>query len=223
MHEIQVYTPLRKEEAKSFVFVYWNLLQDVFSGFLSSSKLYPPWMNDRGHTNPVPRIYAIGPENHLGKLSESDFTESANFVHSWYGFDVAPFIHGIMVRNWCALVCSLTDSVYSEHCTVYCTLYSSIHLADFLKKFIHPITLRNSCNSLNSPYGVIKISINLLWPVQVTLEVIKRHIMVFCSSCDGVPLKWRKNLPSLQFVITVWMSLPKRMDRIEGTWRLNGA
>ncbi len=134
-------------------------------------KTLPLWMNDRGHTNSVPWIYGIDPENHLVKLSESNFTESADFVHSWYGFDVAPspFIHGIMVRNWCALVYAAWLIPYSEHCTVYCTLYSSIHLSDFLKKFIHPSHFTESCNSLNSPYGVIKISINLLLPVQVTL------------------------------------------------------
>jgi hypothetical protein len=34
-----------------------------------------------------------------------------------------------------------------------------------------------------------KISIKWLWPVKVTLEVIKRRLLVFCWSCDEDPLK----------------------------------
>ncbi len=37
-----------------------------------------------------------------------------------------------------------------------------------------------------------KISIKWLWSVKVTLKVIKRRLLVFCWSCDGVPLKWNK-------------------------------
>ena len=37
-----------------------------------------------------------------------------------------------------------------------------------------------------------KIGIKWLWPVKVTLKVIKRRLKVFCWSCDGVPLKWNK-------------------------------
>ncbi len=34
----------RKEEAITFIFVYWNLHQDVFSGILSSSTFSPLWL-----------------------------------------------------------------------------------------------------------------------------------------------------------------------------------
>ncbi len=37
-----------------------------------------------------------------------------------------------------------------------------------------------------------KISIKWLWPVKVTLEVIKRRTIVFCWSCDEGHLKWDK-------------------------------
>ncbi len=37
--------------------------------------------------------------------------------------------------------------------------------------------------------GRTKISIQWLWPVKVTLKVIKRRLMVFCWSCDEGPLK----------------------------------
>ncbi len=46
-----------------------------------------------------------------------------------------------------------------------------------------------------------KICIKWLWPVNVTLEIIKRHLLVFCWSCDEIPLKWEeKKFPSLQFM-----------------------
>ncbi len=37
-----------------------------------------------------------------------------------------------------------------------------------------------------------KIRIKWLWPVKVTLKVIKRRLLVFGWSCDVVPLKWNK-------------------------------
>ena len=37
-----------------------------------------------------------------------------------------------------------------------------------------------------------KIRIKWLWPVKVTLKVIKRHLLVFCWSCDEIPLKWEE-------------------------------
>ncbi len=37
-----------------------------------------------------------------------------------------------------------------------------------------------------------KISLKWLWPVKVTLEVIKRRLLVFCWSCDEGPLNWDK-------------------------------
>ncbi len=57
---------------------------------------------------------------------------------------------------------------------------------------VRVIKLRSWCDHVNWPFGVKKISINWLWPVKVTLKVIKRRLKVFCWSCDGVPLKWNK-------------------------------
>ena len=53
-------------------------------------------------------------------------------------------------------------------------------------------TLLSWCDSVKWPYGVKKIRTKWLWPVKVTLKVIKRHLFVFCWSCDVVPLKWNK-------------------------------
>jgi hypothetical protein len=47
------------------------------------------------------------------------------------------------------------------------------------------VTIRSWCDH-------VKISIKWLWPVKVTLKVIKRRLKVFCWSCDGAPLKWNK-------------------------------
>ena len=52
------------------------------------------------------------------------------------------------------------------------------------------VTLQSWCGRVKWPYGVKKISMKWLWPVKVTLKVIKRRLKVFCWSCDGVPLKW---------------------------------
>ncbi len=68
------------------------------------------------------------PKNPLVKLNESDLTESANCVLSWYGVGVTAFIHctelmwprAFMVRNFCV------------HCTVV------IHLADFFHNIKNP-------------------------------------------------------------------------------------
>ncbi len=54
---------------------------------------------------------------------------------------------------------------------------------------------------VNWLYGVKKISKKWLWPVKVTLKVIKRRLLVFCWSCDEIHLKWEeKKFPSLQFI-----------------------
>jgi len=103
-------------------------------------------MKDRGHTNSVPWMYAIG-------LNESGLTESTNCVHSWYGVGVTPVIHGtelvwprtFMVRSWCDRGHSwyevdVTASIHGTELVlfrkviprgscVHCTV--EIHLADF--------------------------------------------------------------------------------------------
>ena len=56
------------------------------------------------------------------------------------------------------------------------------------------VTLQSWCDCVKWPYGVKKISMKWLWPVKVTLKVIKRRLKVFCWSCDGVPLKWNKKI-----------------------------
>jgi hypothetical protein len=54
------------------------------------------------------------------------------------------------------------------------------------------VTLWSWCDRVKWPYGVKKICIKWLWPVKVTLTVIKRPPKIFCWSCDGVPLKLNK-------------------------------
>ncbi len=171
-------------------------------------------MNECGHTNSVPWMYAIGPKNLLVKLNDRDLMAST-FI------GVAAFIHGtefmwvrkVKVQSWCDRVSLGTELmrfgmqlVWFHKVTlcgfcVHCTLYSTIPLADFF-------LVLSRKKSANSPYGVKKICIKWLWPVKVTLEIIKQCPKVFCWSCDEDPLKWdKKNLLSLQFVILERMSL----------------
>ncbi len=62
-----------------------------------------------------------------------------------------------------------------------------------------------------------KIRIKSLWPVKLILEIIKRGLLIFCWSCDEIPLKWeKKTFPSLQFMNRDRMRLlltPLRNDR----------
>jgi hypothetical protein len=120
-----------------------------------------------------------------------------------------------MVRSWCDSAKSFhVVPVYTVQWQFIWRIFSflsfindeKIHQISYIRT--QPSTLRSWCNLVKWPYGVKKISIKWLLPVKVTLEVIKRHPKVFCWSCDEDPLKWdKKNLPSIQFVITDRMSL----------------
>ncbi len=67
-----------------------------------------------------------------------------------------------------------------------------------------------------------KIRIKWLWPVKVTLKVIKRGLLVFCWSCDEGHLTWdKKKLPSLQFAITDRMSLISPLNSNDRSIPLN--
>jgi hypothetical protein len=125
-------------------------------------------------------------------------------VRSWcdfvlHGTELMRF--GMLLVWFCKVIlCTL----YNVHCTVV------INLVDFFTKCkeIHQIpyvrtqpwlmtckteatlfkstkvTLRSWCDLVKWPYGVKKIRIRWLWPVKVTLEVIKRRLKIFGWSCD---------------------------------------
>ncbi len=78
-------------------------------------------------------------------------------VHSWYGVDAIWFAAGVIP--------------YSVHYTV-------VFIWRILCLFLC-IVSQQSHYSMNSPCGVKKISRKWLWPVKVTLKVIKRHLRVF--------------------------------------------
>jgi hypothetical protein len=142
--------------------------------------------------------------------------------HSWFGVDVTASIHGTELV-WFRKVIPRGSYV---HCTVEIHLADFFlfvfhqwwkNLPNFnirtqpwpmscktggnlvKRRQLIKSTLRSWCNLVEWPYGVKKISIKWLLPVKVTLEVIKRHPKVFCWSCDEDPLKWEKNLRSIQF------------------------
>ncbi len=87
------------------------------------------------------------------------------------------------VRNW---------SKKSSGLTAWRGLYG----VDKLRTFI----VRSWCNRVEWLHGVglclqyctVLYCIKWLWPVKVTLKIIKWRLKVFCWSCDGVPLKWNK-------------------------------
>ncbi len=64
-----------------------------------------------------------------------------------------------------------------------------------------------------------KIRIKSLWPVKLTLEIIKRGLLVFCWSCDEIPLKWeKKHVRASSLWIGIewdysWVLTPLRNDR----------
>ncbi len=96
-----------------------------------------------------------------------------------------------IVRSWCNRVEWLYGfGLCLLYCTVlYCTvLYCTVLYCTVLYCTVLYCTVLY--NRVNWLYGVKKISIKWLWPVKVTLKVIKRRLKVLCWSCDGVPLKW---------------------------------
>ncbi len=137
-------------------------------------------------------------------------------VHSWYGVDSIPQSHS---KSFLCTLYTVQDDSFGWFCVsfVQSTEYSarlflqSSELGPpcpLNRRRVCPpsfvwgggahlpacegVTLRSWCDRIKWPYGVKKISIKWLWPVKVTLKVIKRPLMVSCWSCDGVPLKWNK-------------------------------
>ncbi len=76
-------------------------------------------------------------------------------------------LHSFMVRSWCDLV----KSWYGVDVTVF------IHGRELMRFGIGLLWFR-------------KVTLYVVSPVKVTLEVIKWCLMVFCRSCDEDPLKW---------------------------------
>ncbi len=138
-------------------------------------------------------------------------------VHSWYGVDLIPQSHS----KWflCTLYTVQCDSFGGFYGSfVHSTEYSARLFLQSVRIGTPPdpqpqesvspllwfrgggghwpacegVTLWSWCDRVKWSYGVKKISIKWLWPVKVTLKVIKRRPKVFYCSFDGVPLKWNK-------------------------------
>jgi hypothetical protein len=93
---------------------------------------------------------------------------------------------------WMQAVCRLRQATFIQTNCVHSWYGVGVTLV------IHGTELMRFCKvALRST----KIRTKWLWPVTVTLEIIKRRLLVFCWSCDEIPLKWEeKKLPSLQFM-----------------------
>ncbi len=149
-------------------------------------------------------------------------------LHSWYGVDAIWHVAGVIPQShpmW--FLCTLYSVLYTAHSRnsfgrFLKTKYKEIHQISYIITQLWlmtwktgailskstKVTLRSWCDLVKWPYGVKKIRIKWLCPVKVTLEVIKRHLKVFCWSCDEGHLKLdKKNNRASQFIITDQMSL----------------
>ncbi len=107
---------------------------------------------------------------------------SINSVKSLYSVRPTPYhectqlVQKILLLNWIKVTLRSQQTAY-------------IHSTEL----VWPRTFmeRSCCNRLKWLWlcGVLKISIKWLWPVKVTLKVIKRRLRVFCWSCEEGPLK----------------------------------
>ncbi len=143
-------------------------------------------MNARGHINSVPWMTAVTstpyhewPRSHqLRTMNDRGHTNSVPWMHAVCRLPKATFIQTNFVHSW-----------YGVGVTAF------IHGTELMR--FGKVALRRT-----------KISMKWLWPVKVTLEVIKRRTIVFCWSCDEGHLKWDKKIfPSLQFTNTDRISI----------------
>ncbi len=131
-------------------------------------------MNARGHINSVPWMHAVTSTPYhdftqspqLRTMNERGHTNSVPWMHAVCRLRQVTFIQFNKRIFWANCV----HSWYGVRVTPF------IHGTELIR--FGKVTLRST-----------KISIKWLWPVKVTLEVIKRRLMVFCWSRDGGPLK----------------------------------
>ncbi len=130
----------------------------------------PRGMTLRNHTNSVSWMLAVTstpyhewPRSHqLRTMNDRGHTNSVPWRHAVCRLRKATFIQTNCVYSW-----------YGVGVTAF------IHGKELMR--FGKVALRST-----------KISIKWLWPVKVTLEVIKRRTIVFCWSCVEGHLKWDK-------------------------------
>ena len=109
--------------------------------------------------------YHEWPRSHqLRTMNDRGHTNSVPWMHAVCRLRKATFIQTNCVHSW-----------YGVGVTAF------IHGTELMR--FGKVALRST-----------KISIKWLWPVKVTLEVIKRRTIVFCWSCDEGHLKWDKKI-----------------------------
>jgi hypothetical protein len=131
-------------------------------------------MNARGHSNSVPWMHAVTStpyhdftqSHQLRTINERGHTISVPWMHAVCRLRQVTFIQFNQRIFWANGV----HSWYGDGVTPF------IHGTELMR--FGKVTLRSK-----------KISIKWLWPVKVTLKVIKRRLMVFCWSRDKGPLK----------------------------------
>ncbi len=169
-------------------------------------------MNERGHTNSVPWMNAVTPtpyhecsrSHQLRTMNDPGHINSVpwmNAVTLTPYHECTQFVDSV---PWMHTVCRLRKANFIQtnckHSWYGVGVTAFIHGTDLMR--FGKVAL-----------GSTKISIKWLWPVKVTLEVIKRRTIVFCWSCDEGHLTGdKKNFPSLQITNTDRISILSSLD-----------
>jgi hypothetical protein len=119
----------------------------------------------------------------LGTMNDRGYTNSVPWMigvtltpyHEWPGsHHSVPWMHAVCRLRQATFI--QTNCVHSWYGVGVTPVIYGTELMRFCK-----VALRNT-----------KIRIKWLWPVNVTSEIIKWRLLVFCWSCDEIPLKWEE-------------------------------
>ncbi len=127
-------------------------------------------MNARSHINSVPWMTGVTLTSYhectrthqLRTMNDRGHTNSVPWMHAVCRLRQATFIQTNCVHSWYGV--GVTPVIHGTELMRFCK-----------------VALRS-----------IKIHIKWLWPVNVTLEIIKWRLLVFCWFCDEIPLKWEE-------------------------------
>ncbi len=156
----------------------------------------PHGMTLRNHTNSLPWMLTVtstsymNDHGHINSVPEWTRSHLLHTVNERGHTNSVPWMHAVCRLHKATFI--QTNCVHSWYGVGVTAFIHGTELMRFGK-----VALRST-----------KISIKWLWPVKVTLEVIKWRTIVFCWSCDEGHLNWdKKNFPSLQFTNTDRISI----------------
>ncbi len=126
------------------------------------------------YINSVPWMHAVTSTPYL----ECTLSHQLRTMNERGHTNSVPWMHAVC-RLCQATFIQFNQKIFSTNCVQWwyeVCVTAFVHGTELMR--FGKVTLRST-----------KISIKWLWPVKVTLEVIKRRLMVFCWSCDEGPLK----------------------------------